>query len=358
MATLNSIATTLSRLSKIDNLDEFMQYGAGIPGGDTRTETALMRGISTTKSIRLPAYKTNYGYTFFTRPMLALISSNLRNNPAELGNLLSTRNDVYSWARRMLDPRIHANRAVGPSPLVDEQMAFIPVLSNTLINISGWPDEILPTHTSKEGIRGEQHTMVDGIMEINRRVDIDATFRNIPDQPVLVLIKAWTMAAQLTHEFMAGPYTDFIRENELNYNTRIYRIVLDEYQEKIVDICATGASTPVAINTGQMFDYDMSSPFNDSSKELRVRFSSDGVMYHDPALLLDFNKTQAMFNANIRALMRGEPTSLEKIPKRLLPYFSNRCYPYINLNSGQLEWYVDKDTVFYKRFIEIYSNVK
>ena len=43
-----------------------------------------------------------------------------------------------------------------------------------------------------------------------------------------------------------------------------------------------------------------------------------------------------------------KPSGLEKIPKALLSVFNYRAYPYINLDTTELEWYVSTNDPMYK----------
>lgn len=309
----------------------------------------------------------NYGMAFFTRPQLNLSKYNLRNE-RKLYNFLTTNGkSVHTYVRNLLDPRLQHSPTGVYCPLLDNKNAFIPVLTNNLVSMSGWPDIVLPTYTTDEGIRREQWAIGDGFIDIYNSFDLDCSFRNVQDEPILLLTKLWTTYISKVFEGVLSPYADFVINNEIDYNTRIYRLVLDQNKRYVKKIASTGASFPVNVPSGKFFDYNKSDTYNTDNKEVNIRFLCLGADYIDDILVKEFNETSGIFNKEMRNLLReteckegirpGEDIrqyehKMVKVPFELLNVFNYRSYPFINPITLELEWYVDKTTKYYQFILE------
>jgi hypothetical protein len=318
-----------------------------------------------------------YGLTFFTRPQLNLQSDNIRN-VRQLYPLLNMADEsIQKFVRLTLDPRLQwgydpqsvqssvnstsANAFLSQafqgsgiisSALVDPLMAFIPILTNNINSISGWPDIVAPTYTSEKGLYNQAYSQVDGSVKSFETFDLDVTFRNSRGDPIVYMFYIWLWYMSLVFEGYIVPYPDFIAENELDYCTRIYRIVLDPTRTFVRKIAATGAAFPISLPLSSFFDYTNEKPYNDQNKDITVRFRSNGVTYMDDILIYEFNKTVGIFQPTILKILANGGSAapqgytatvgnLVKVEKNLLPYFNNRGYPYIDPNTYELQWWVD-----------------
>lgn len=339
------------RGSKIGSLDDFFDYTQNI-NNISKAIANNMYGVNNLMApSAVPVSKDHYGYAFFTRPQLNLSTPNLRNVRKLYSYLTQKPASVHRYIRMMLDPRLYYTEGL-TCPFLDNEMAFIPVLTNNLENMSGWPDIVVPTYTSPEGLRREQWGIADGTTDIYNAFSIDCSFKNTKDEPIILMFQLWANYQTLVFEGMLSPYNDMIVENEIDYNTRIYRIILDETKTYVKKMSATGASMPVVDPVGKFFDYQRNENYNMQNKQISLRFESYGAEYNDDILALEFNLTGGIFNSEIRKMIAGKPHSLEKIPAGLLSMFNYRCYPYINLDTLELEWYVNKNSPTYKRKIE------
>jgi len=315
----------------------------------------------------LPENRDSYGLTFFTRPQLNLQNANLRN-VRQFYNLLTNKKDsVQRFVRATLDPRLAFSQVVKDADantqiigqgakvtnLVDRNMAFIPVLTNTIKSMSGWPDVVMPSFTSKSGLKKEQWSIADGSIEIFEAFDLDVNFRNIKDEPIIMMMQTWLTYMAQVFEGNISPYMDFITENEIDYNTRIYRIVMDESKRYVKKIAATGASFPINVPSGKFYDYNDATKYNDQTKEINIRFKCMGAMYNDSILVKEFNETGAIFNPDIRKLLNGDNShNLELIPYDLLERLNHRGYPIIDIDTMELTWWISKDSLTYKELLK------
>lgn len=322
----------------------------------------------------VPRSKDGYGFAFFTRPQLNLSALNITNYRGFYNLLTKNTASYQAFTRLMLDPRLgYVSRLT--SPFVDEQNPFISVLTNNIVSMSGWPDLTVPVHTSATGLYGEEHSFVDGVTNHYEAFDIDAVFRNTRGNPLLYFFYIWIKYSSLVFEGILNPYFDMIAENEIDYMTRIYRVVTDPTKRYVTQIGCTGASFPVNVPTGNLFDLNTDTPFNTRNAELNIRFRCMGFMAFEDIIKYWFNQTVAIFNPSMRKVLqhdlenwgdaatREDPAFVYQIPGSdyiKVPYMvgmaaemqgvdsgyltvNHHVVPFINLHTNELEWWAPQN---------------
>jgi len=335
-------------------------------GAMDKSLSNMLYGLKHTRL--LPPVKSSLdyqGFTFFTRPQLNLRSTNLRNIRQFYPLLTKDPMTIQRYVRVMLDPRLPFKLYVNGKledkyygsetidcPLVDKFNPFIPILTNTIQNVSGWPDIVVPEWTSSSGLRREQVSYIDGTYEVNDVFDLDITFKNLVTDPILLLFQTWIQYASLVFEGMIAPYWDFVLENEIDYNTRIYRVVLDPTLKYIKRIAATGAAFPINVPTGKFFDFSNDRPYSDQTKEINIRFKCMGANYNDDILIREFNAVHGIFNPAYRSYLAGNKDVMVEIPYELLEIVNFRGYPYIDPKTYRFKWLLPKSSATYKTLEE------
>lgn len=325
-------------------------------GSLTSAQTNNLKGFNVNlNGTPAPKNKDHYGITFFTRPDLNTSYDNLGADRM-LSTLLS--DDPVSMARALrvtLDPRGELNTDMLPgrtSALVDSRHAFIPLLTNNLVSMSGWPDLTVDTYTSKDGVYKEAYSMVDGTSYIFNAFDVTATFRNIQGDPITLLFAAWVRYASLVYDGTLVPYPDNMFENRIDYQTRIYRLVLNEDFTHVQKIAACGAAFPTASPLGAAFNYASDGEYNEENDQLSIPFRCIGANYLDPILIKEFNEVVAsknpdMRNGNRTAAM-AKISALQDygtyglIGGSLLNILSSHLFPRIDPLTLELEWWATK----------------
>lgn len=301
----------------------------------------------------IPINKDHYGFTFFTRPQLNMQTSNIRNLRILMPLVTAGEISYQRAIRCLLDPRLLAQYGNNEDddrvdrnmqcPIVDNKQAFFPLLTNHLISISGWQDITTPTFSAKEGLYKDGYSMVDGITTNYTTYDITATFRNSRGDPITMMFYYWTHYASAVFEGTLMPYLDMITQNEIDYNTRIYRIVLDSSKKYVQRLAATGASFPIAVPIGGIFDYSNEKPYNDVNSEIAIPFRCMGAIYNDEILIWSFNKTVTTFNKDMTDGLRESRMVLLEDPQ-YMEIFNNRGYPRIDPKTYAFEWWVPRTT--------------
>lgn len=341
----------MAEILTVDNLDDYFKTTP--IGSVSRAIGNNLYGINHMQIPGMvPSNKDTYGLTFFMRPQLNLQADNLRNVRKMYPLLTEDVQSIPRLVRMTLDPRLAVGYSVKGKegytkipplkcPVVDPMQCFIPILSNNLNTISGWPDITGPTYTSDAGLVKEMHSMFDGSCEINETVDLDCNFRNTRGDPIVFMIATWILYGCKVTTGLMSPYLDFISENEIDYNTCIYRLVLDQNRNEVTKIARSGPGIPVSIAMGSFFDFNNEKPYNDQNKDITIRFKVDGVTYNDDILVYEFNASVCIFNPSMKDDRRAN--DMFKLTKNIKGMFNNRGYPRINPNTYELEWWVFKE---------------
>lgn len=321
------------------------------------TDSAISRTIYSINHRKSPAAvplnKDDYGLVFFTRPRLNLSLTNIRHH--RYLNQLATfePSSVQRIVACTLDPRLHLEGA--STGLIDHDNCFIPLLTNHIETMSGWPDSVIESYTSDAGIAGEQFSMVDSMHEFNGKWQFTATFRNMTGDLITTLIDYWRTYASLVAMGIVIPYFDLLIRNEIDYQTRPWRLVLDSSKTYVQKIGCAIYAYPVSVPFGRSFDYQSSEHLNSPASQIDVQFEAVGCMYNDPILIKEFNIVVQTFKMSMRDAYRG--SSMKKIPHSLLNQFNalTNAYPRINPASYELEWWCDADK--YRQTLEYYVNM-
>lgn len=289
----------------------------------------------------VPINRDTFGLTLFVRPQLNFSTQNLRAERKLLPLLTQEARSIQRIIRYTLDPRYQTINPDMPCPHVDPRQAFIPLLSNHLVSCSGWPDTTLDTYTSKPGAYKEVFSIPDGTHHLYGAYDLSCSFRNMVGDPISKLIQAWIVYMSNVFEGIMMPYIDFITENELDYVSRIYRLVLDVQKRYVQKIGATGYCFPASLPDGASFNFEADKPINSANDQLQLQMRCVGATYNDPILFHEFNRTVEIFNPSMKDETRE--ILLTKIDHRDLSIFNGRGYPRIDPDTKELQWWITKD---------------
>lgn len=301
----------------------------------------------------VPRNKEQSGFVFFTRPQLNMQGDNIRNLRSFYNLLTESSLSQERVIRCLLDPRLGAGYRYGSgdsaltapiitSPLVDNENAFIPMLTNNCLTLTGWPEEVMTTQKTKENVYRGVHTQPNGIATIIKDFTLNATFRNVYGNAVIKLIHYWILYMSATGTTgTLRPYPDFEAWDVLDCNTRIYRIVLDPQRERVTQIFATGAAIPVSNAVSAFADYNREAAISDVNKDFTISFECDGMIVMDPILFYTFNNTVAAFCPGMRDEYRNQ--AMVKLTKLEREFFKNIGYPRIDPQTSAFEIWVPAD---------------
>lgn len=282
--------------------------------------------------------RNNRGLVFFVRPQLNLTDENIKFSRMLYGNLASQGHSISNFVRQTLDPRLAQTAAV---EVINNKQAFIPLLTNTLTSLTGFPDVELPTSSSSPGLLNEVYTLPDGAVDLYGPVEISGSFSNTTGEPVMNLIHTWVIATSLMIQGKIRPYADFIAEHERCFDTRIFRLVLDQTGRFVRRIAATGPGFCDSVGVGAGFNYNALSHFIEGDEVHSFRFKMAGIEYKDPILVYEFNEIGIIFQPLLHDDMREE--NLRIIPPEFRHIVNYMGYPRIDPETMELQMWVEKD---------------
>lgn len=305
----------------------------------------------------VPYNTENQGLVFFTRPRLNLTYDNIATVRQMMPYAVEDPLTVQAALRGYLDPVQEYERAYSKtnSAFMDHECAFIPLLSNNLLSLNGWPDMVLNTYTSKQGNLHETWSMVDDFPSyFYGDYELSANFRNVKGDPVTALLHLWGLYQAMVYLGRMEPYPDMVVNNEIDSVTRIYRITLDETKRFVQKIGACGYAIPTTAPIGASMDYNTDTPMNmNTAQQLSTSFKCTGFMWNDPLLIYMFNRTVATFNPNMRAERLNRPNSLMvQLTPAERDLMRSRGYPRIEPRTNEMKWYAyrsDYDAVINER---------
>lgn len=328
------------------NLEQVHTYGSPL-GSRAKSLSEAMKGfrLGTSGPKTLQPNLERNGHTFFVRPQLNLSAKNCLR-VRQLFRLLTDKvNSIPTFCRTTLDPRLYtAPNENCRTSLIDNDNPFIPILTNCCVSVSGWPDLTTPSWTSSEGMRREAYSIVDGVMENYEAFDLDVSFFNMQDEPISQLFYTWEKYATLVFEGKCHPYPDFIAFNEIDYNTRIYRLVMDKTDTYVSKIACCGIAYPISLPSGDYANFRQETPL-EAKKDITIRFRCLGAVYYDDIALQEFNETVRQFNERLdtevsEGMLGSKSSSFYQVPVEHRQAFSF-LIPYIDVNTLELKWYAD-----------------
>lgn len=343
---MKQVLDTIAKYGGFDSDDALMQrltreQGTGALGA--RFHDLLAGYNRTQQGSAVPANTDMQGLTFFTRPNLNLSYDNIMAI-RQLSVLASNQPRSYNRIiRRMLWPDSINSDIKGDNTIFDNRQAFMPLLSNCLTNMSGWPDLTLHAYSTSEGMAKEVWMMNDSIAEINGRFSLDCTFENTLGDPISFTLFAWLLyigGVYMGTKIQPAGYS--IVQREIDYQTRIYRFVMDWSGRYIQKWAACGAAMPVGLSIGTSFNFSRDTPYNEANKQVQASFECVVAEYNDPITLWEFNKLVVMFNPDMGDGIRDRTMVMVGPEERKL--FNYKGYPWINLNGDpEMQWFVDRD---------------
>ena len=346
------------------------QLGLGGKGNNTYS---VFSGINALGGIpALPQNVDNQGMVFFTKPCLNLSQDNV-SGVRKLAYLLD--NGAYSMAnviRCMLNPPIALINRLGNaglqnndttrSQIIDDQCAFLPI-SNLLLTLSAPPDLAADTYTTDEGVLHEQVGNIDGGAGILHAYDLTATFANMEGDPITTIFSSWIEYAQRVQRGEMMPWPINILARRIDYNTRIYRLILDRSRTYVQNIYACGAAFPYTVPLGAKHGYTHGQHLSPESDQIQINFKCFGAMYDDPILISEFNKVVGIFNSDMdtthQKTMSSNMVKVKGVSQsgvNLLALLNYKLYPRINPDTMELEWYATSKN--YNLVLELLKEVE
>jgi hypothetical protein len=316
-----------------------LQYVSG-----NRKYTSFMagfRGFDITKQLIDTPAMEHAGFVFVTRPRCNMMSSNIKaDRVLALLNTLDPQT-VNAAIRHMLDTEL--NKVYPGRIIYDVDMSmfnpenpFIPVLTNNLDTLSGWPDVVVETESTEGGFYGENITYPKGHDQLSRDYELSATFKDMQGNLLAMLLMMWNRWIWTTCLGLTSLYRRDIIKRRMGFSSSIYRFVLDSGKKSIVKWAKATGCYPKIMPIGSFFNYDRNNHAFEPIRDISTSFVVAGkVDYMDPIVLLEFNTLVKRYCPNIESYVILNREEQQE--------YGIYAIPYINLTDGsnELQWRVE-----------------
>lgn len=321
----------------------------------TTTNTfSVLHGLNAMGGIPpLPPNTDNQGLVLFTKPCLNLSYNNVvpirklaflaNTDPLSMGNYIRC-----LLSPKGFDPTGDKTR----SSICDDKNGFMSI-SNMLLSLTPMPDMVADTYTTDEGYSKEQVSYIDSKPNIYNGYDLTATFANMEGDPISAIFATWVEYEQRVAEGSMLPFPINILQRRIDYQTRIYRLILDKTKTFVQKISACAAGFPYTVPEGAPTGYTHNVHLNPEADQIQITFKCIGAIHNDPILIEEFNKTVLKYNPDIavgKRLSHKKISGLTDLGVNLKELLNYKMYPYI-ADTMELEWYAD--TADYDNILEM-----
>lgn len=171
-------------------------------------------------------------------------------------------------------------------------------------------------------------------------------YRNVQGDPITMMMAVWTFYMHAVYSGIMVPYPEMIARNQRDYDTAIYRLVLNDTRTYVQGIARTIAF-PTTVPMGAKFNYDSTQRRVADNDDLSFNFQCHGAEYNDPVLFEDFNKTVLMFNPDLSDERRA--STHRRISAEEMSFLKYSGFPLINSLTHELTWWIPNDV--YNRLV-------
>lgn len=139
------------------------------------------------------------------------------------------------------------------------------------------------------------------------------------------------------------PYPNNLVERRIDYQTRIYRLLLDPSRRYVQKIAACGAAFPLNSPLGNSFNFSNEGVYNQDNDQISIRFRAMGADYLDPITIQEFNAVVQIFNPEMKGDDNDRSRTYRMASHDELKAYNYNGYPRIDPESHELQWWIDKN---------------
>jgi len=292
----------------------------------------------------IPIADDAIGLPFVSRPLLNLSDENVSRYPGLFPLYKSRPNSIMSYLRGMLDRQWGLANS-GSVAMLDPYTAWMTPLSNYCKVSSGFPDLSLNVGTSSPGFRQEVYRYITGILQQNGSYPMRQSYYMSQPKFMPYLFEIWL---NYINEVTLGdnglePYDEALRQSYQDYDCRIYHIILNRNMRNIEWIFCNASCIPTTFPSGAFstIDKTQNTLRGQGQDEFDIQFDSIAFRYGNVNVARMFNSTTEFFNRELEDKTRASKYTRLTFDQYYGSNYS-QVYPYINLDSMTLEYWVKK----------------
>lgn len=352
---------------------ENVRIASGRGEGDFVTYNLFSGFNHRNAAIDLPRNTDRLGLTFYTRPDFNLDHSNVKISRLLTEALRAGYNSYTAAIMTMLDPQCglfseatdkfggpdRPNQSFMPEgeygmvggPInngvgFDNKCAFIPMLSNLQLSLSGFPDSTLDVHRTEEGIMREQRSTPDSTRNTNSAVTLSATYANIAGDPISTFFNIYLDYISRVKDGTFLPRWENMLQRRADYEMRIYRFILDSTGRYVTKFGIANAVWPLNDTMGAFMNVpNVKNDIIADIDQLNVTYECNVTAYNDPIIKQEFNEVVTMFNPDMLPDLSSPDTfkpknkDLVRLDSTMRIYGNMHGYPHIDINTNELTWW-------------------
>lgn len=267
----------------------------------------------------MPMADNTIGLALVTRPQLNLTDDNISRSEKLVSLYGAGQYSMSGYIRGMLDERWAASN---PNVALDNFSPFITCLTEYLKTSSGFGDLQIQVETSDPGLRQQVYQRVASKLEDNSAFTINQTYFNPKPNVLQGLFQIWEdyISEVTSGDRLVTPRDNYLMGNKIDYDCRIYHLIMNKDTEYLEHIFATVQSIPVTYPVGAMANIDNSgsSLRGEGQDDFTIQFASVGMRFDEWGLIQSFNEHTFLYNPRLRPESRNsyfrELKSEEYIP--------------------------------------------
>lgn len=253
----------------------------------------------------MPMADNTIGLALVTRPRLNLTDDNISRSEKLMSLYGATQYSVGAYIRGMLDERW----AAANNPLfLNNKIPFITCLTEYLKVSTGFGDLQIRMDMSEPGLRDQVYQRVASKLEENGSFSIQQTYFNPKPSVIQGLFQVWEdyISEVVSGDRQCGPRDRYLMGNRIDYDCRIYHLIMNKDTEYLEHIFASVQSIPTTYPAGAMATIDNSGTNlrGEGQDDFTVQFSSVGQRQDEIGLIQAFNEHSFLYNPNIRPEVR------------------------------------------------------
>ena len=255
----------------------------------------------------MPMADNTIGLSLVTRPQLNLTDDNISRSEKLVSLYGAGQYSIAAYIRGMLDERW----AAANNPLfLNNKIPFITCLTEYLKTSTGFGDLQIRIDTSEPGIRDQVYQRVSSKLEENGSFTIQQSYYNPKPSVIQGLFQIWEdyISEVVSGDRQVGPRDEYLMGNRIDYDCRIYHLIMNKDSEFLEHIFATVQSIPVTYPAGSIATIDNSGTNlrGEGQDDFTVQFSSVGQRQDEWGLIQAFNEHSFLYNPRIRPDTRNQ----------------------------------------------------
>lgn len=254
----------------------------------------------------MPMADNTIGLSLVTRPQLNLTDDNISRSEKLVSLYGVGPNSIGAYIRGMLDERWGA--AFQPHAL-NNKIPFITCLTEYLKTSTGFNDLQIRVETSEPGLRDQVYQRVASKLEDNSAFSITQTYYNPKPSVIQALFQYWEdyISEVVSGDRQVTPRDWYLMANRVDFDCRIYHLIMNKDSQFLEHIFATVQSIPVTYPAGSIANIDNTSTTlrGEGQDDFSVQFASVGQRQDEFGLIQAFNEHSFLYNPGLRPESRN-----------------------------------------------------